>query len=505
MTRLRVPGVAVGVHLNGEDFTAGYGVTSVDHPLAVNPGTLFLVGSTTKTVTATALMRLVETQRLQLDAPVRTYLPELRLSNQDVTASVTLRHLLTHTGGWEGDYFEDTGDGEDALARIVSKLSALPQRTPLGEVWSYNNAGFYIAGRLLEVVTAQTYEAAVRSLVLEPLGMKHSFFSSREIASRRFAVGHTVHDDGPHVSRPVLLSRSVNPIGGLVSSLEDQMRYARFHLGDGTAVDGTRLLRSETMAFMQSALEPAGSIADNVGVSWLLRDFGSTRLVMHGGTLCNQLSAFVLVPERNFAVTVLTNANRGGELHREITDWILEHCLGVTRPQLSPLPLNPRELEAYIGGYAMRDFRLHIWLEATGLQAQVVPARNPENIPVPGAFPLAVWDTGRVSPQMVRTATRGVSFCATQMDACSSCASWGASARRKSSPNPRATNPRARVGFENRRSQHEQESRDGRGARGVRRNALECARCAVRVSLELERQPAQRGETRRGLPHGCDR
>ncbi len=396
MARHHVPGVAVGVFFNGETHLAGYGVTSVEDPLEVNADTLFLIGSTTKTVTATALARLIETGRLSLDEPVRTYLPELRVSNADVSARVTLRHLLTHTGGWEGDYFEDTGDGEDALAHIVSNLHTLEQRTPLGEVWAYNNAGFYIAGRILEVMTAQSFEAAVRRLVLEPLGMTNSFFSPRELVSRRFAVGHTVFDDGTRVTRPALLSRSVNPIGGLVSSVRDQLRYAQFHLGDGTVSDETRLLRLETMKLMQSPLQIAGNFADAVGLSWLLRDFNGARLVMHGGTLCNQLSAFILVPEHQFAVTVLTNANRGGELHREISDWVLERCLGTTRPQPTPLPLTARELEPYVGRYNMRDFWLEIWLEGAALWAKVEPTRNPDKVPVPGPFRLMIWQPDHV-------------------------------------------------------------------------------------------------------------
>ena len=89
---------------------------------------------------------------------------------------MTARHLFTHTGGWLGDYFADTGPGDDALARAVERVANLPQETPLGEIYSYNNAGFYLAGRLVEVLSGMTYEMAVHKLVLGPLGMKTSFF-----------------------------------------------------------------------------------------------------------------------------------------------------------------------------------------------------------------------------------------------------------------------------------------------------------------------------------------
>jgi CubicO group peptidase (beta-lactamase class C family) len=104
MQRLRVPGVAVGVLHNGQEHVAGFGVTSVEHPLPVNADTLFQIGSITKTFVGTAAMRLVEMGKLGLDVPVRAYLPDLRLASEQVASKVTLRHLFTHTGGWVGDY-----------------------------------------------------------------------------------------------------------------------------------------------------------------------------------------------------------------------------------------------------------------------------------------------------------------------------------------------------------------------------------------------------------------
>ena len=110
-------------------------------------------------------MALVERGELELDAPVRRYLPKLALADESVAAAVTMRHLLTHTAGWVGDYFADHGAGDDALARMVDDLQRLPQLTPLGKVWSYNNAGFYLAGRVIEVVTGEPYERVVQSLL----------------------------------------------------------------------------------------------------------------------------------------------------------------------------------------------------------------------------------------------------------------------------------------------------------------------------------------------------
>jgi CubicO group peptidase (beta-lactamase class C family) len=208
MERHAVPGVAVGIYDGGQELTEGFGVTSVENPLPVDSDTLFQIGSITKTVTATAIVVLAERGMVDLDEPVRTYLPELCLADEEVARKVTTAHLLMHVGGWVGDVFEDTGCGDDALEKIVRRLADVPQLAPLGALWSYNNSGFYIAGRVVEVLSGKAFETAVRELVLSPLRMDGSFFFPGEVMTRRFAVGHLVMEGEPSVSRPWTLPRN---------------------------------------------------------------------------------------------------------------------------------------------------------------------------------------------------------------------------------------------------------------------------------------------------------
>jgi CubicO group peptidase (beta-lactamase class C family) len=359
------PGAAVGVQLRNRSYVNGFGVTNVDHPLAVDADTLFQIGSTTKTFTATAIMRLVEQAKLSLDAPVRRYLPDFKLRNVHAGRNATIRHLLTHTGGWLGDYFEDTGRGDDALAKVVANLARVKQMTPLGEVWSYNNAAFYIAGRVIERVTKKTYEAALKELVLDPLGMKSSFFFAEEVLPKRVVVGHitSLRTGRSTVVPQWQLPRSVNAAGGIVSNVRDQLVWARFHMGDGRAPDGKRLLRKSTLRMMQRPQAEAGTLADAVGIAWLLRFVDGTTLVSHGGTTPGQQSAFTTVPDHSFAVTVLTNSTRGGELHRAVVDWALEHYIGVERRVPDPMEVPRAGLAAYAGRYRV---------ESTGAELRVV-------------------------------------------------------------------------------------------------------------------------------------
>jgi CubicO group peptidase (beta-lactamase class C family) len=352
---LEVTGVAAGVYLDGEEHYAFHGVTSVENPLPVDASTLFQFGSTGKTYTATAVMRLVDQGKVDLDAPVRTYVPELKLRDEDVAQRVTVLQLLNHTAGWEGDMMDNTGDGDDALAKYVARMERLQQVTPLGSTVSYNNASLSVAGLLIEHLTGTTYEQAIKDLLLEPLGLDHTYFFMTEIMTRRFAVGHTRHEDGTvTVARPWAMPRGNAPAGGMSANARDQIAWAKFHLGDGTAPDGTRLLSSELLDLMkQPTVEMRGSaLGDFVGISWLLRDVQGTRLVGHGGTTNGQYSEFVMVPERNFALISMTNCGPvGSQLNNELEKWALEHFLGISDVEPEQLVLGDEALAQYAGRY----------------------------------------------------------------------------------------------------------------------------------------------------------
>ncbi|HSK24579.1 MAG TPA: serine hydrolase domain-containing protein [Egicoccus sp.] len=372
---LGVPGVSVGVHHDGQAHYAYHGVTSVENPLEVDENTIFQFGSTGKTFTATAMLRLVERGDVDLDAPVRRYVPELRLEDEDVAERVTVLHLLNHTAGWAGDLMDDTGSGDDALERYVTRMADLEQEFPLGTGVSYNNASLSLAGRVIEKVTGQVFEAAIRELILDPLGLEHSFFFANEVMTRRFAVGHKQHPDGTvSVARPWALPRGSHPAGGISADSRDLITWARFHLGDGTAPDGTRLLSAELLTRMQQpTADMAGSaLGDAVGISWLLRDVDGVRLVTHGGTTNGQHSSFILVPERDLAVTIMSNCGPNGpQLNDRVTRWVLETYAGVVSPEDEVVDLPADELADYAGSYATIAATVEITAAGGGLSAEV--------------------------------------------------------------------------------------------------------------------------------------
>jgi CubicO group peptidase (beta-lactamase class C family) len=372
MAHYHVPGVAVGVYHEGVQQVGGMGVTNVDHPLNVNERTLFQIGSTSKTFCGTLAMVLVEQGKLDLNAPVRTYLPDLKLQDEEAAARVTVRDCFTHVGGWTGDYFEDCGAGEDALARVVAKMAEIPQVYPLGKFWSYNNSAFYIAGRVIEVLTGKPYETAMQELVFDPLGLNHTFFFARDVITERVVAGHIVRDGVPTVARAWELARTANPAGGITSDVIDQLAYARFHMGDGTADDGTRVLSKESIDFMQQPIVPKG-VDGEMALTWHLYDIDGTRIVRHGGATVGQLSSFDFVPSKRFAVTVLTNANRGGELHGDVKKWALKRYLGLEEPESQPREATEEQLRPYVGKYDAALTSVELTLQEGGLILQATP------------------------------------------------------------------------------------------------------------------------------------
>lgn len=365
-----VPGLAVGVLSDGRQECLTTGVTSTADPLPVTDRTLFLIGSTTKTLTATALLTQVEAGRLSLDDRVVRHLPGLQLADPDVLDVLTVRMLLNHTGGWRGDGVLAGGWGEDALAWAVAEvLPGEPQLRAPGSLVSYNNSGFALAGRLLEVVTGQEFGAAVRDCVLTPLGMDSTFFLPWEVAGRRCAVGHAPGNT-PEPVPGWPLTRASGPTGGAVSSLRDLLAWAAYCL-DGTA-PGQPPLSEETRLLMQQPTVSCRSTITGVGLSWLLQRRGEIDLVTHGGNVSNlQLGTFVLSPHQGAAVVALSNSRGGADAGRDVVDTVV----GVPEDQLDARTA----AHDLVGRYDAGAWELHVTADGDRRFVQmVVPPELPE-------------------------------------------------------------------------------------------------------------------------------
>ena len=347
MKRLKIPGVAIGIWHQGKEYAEGFGITSVEHPLPVTADTLFQTGSISKTFTGTMIMKLVEDGKVELDAPAKQYIPEFRVQDEEVTENVTVRHLLTHMGGWVGDYFNDFGNGDDALEKMVKDIAKLPQIQPLGTIWSYNNTGFNVASRIIEMIAKKPYEEAAQEMLFDPIGLKLSFFYPSDLLfTHRFVVGHQKVKRKVQVARPWAIGRAGNGVGGVVSTVRDLLKYARFHMSNGrkNIISGKSL---RAMRVQQADAGPRGGI----GITWFIRKIGDLSMYAHGGATNGQKAYFFFIPEKDFACAILTNSDDGGILNTMITNDVLSLYFNAKPKLPKPIQKQVKELKEYVGRY----------------------------------------------------------------------------------------------------------------------------------------------------------
>jgi CubicO group peptidase (beta-lactamase class C family) len=373
-----VPGVSVAA-LSGDQLTTlATGVLNTATGVAVTTDSLFQIGSVTKVWTATVLMRLIEQGRVELDTPVISVLPGFRVADAGTSERVTLRHLLTHTSGIDGDFFHDTGRGDDCLERYVTACAGLEQVHPLGTTMSYCNTGYAVLGRVVEVLTGIRWDDALRELLVDPLGLTHTQTLAEEVLRYRAALGHETGADG--VLRPAAiwgLPRSLGPAGTVNATAADVLGVARLHLAGGLAPDGTRLLTQASVAAMRvpqvEVPSPRGK-GDRWGLGWALFDRGG--LCGHDGATIGQRACLRVAPGAGVAVVALANADSAGTLLTEITDGMLQELIGLPAaaplvPPVDPPAPDPADLRRWTGVYERTAVRFEAVLRDGALVLRV--------------------------------------------------------------------------------------------------------------------------------------
>ena len=355
-----VPAAGVAVLADGEVADVAAGVLSRSTGVEATTESVFQIGSITKLWTSTLVMQLVDEGLVDLDVTVRSYLPDFAISDDGAAAQITVRQLLTHTSGFEGDIFTDTGRGDDAVEKYLGELHDVPQLFPPGELWSYNNAGFVVLGRLVEVLRGKSYDVCLRERLVAPLGLTHVAPSPYEAILFRAAVGHIEAGPGTgYVAAPVwALVRSNAPAGSMLAMTpRDLLGFARMHLDDGRTPDGTRVLAAGTAARMreqQVVLPDLGNLAASWGLGFERWETPDALVVGHDGGTIGQVAFLRIVPEAGVAVALLTNGGNSVSLYRDVMGHLLAELAGVPVP---PLPVPPEEPEpvdatSYLGTYS---------------------------------------------------------------------------------------------------------------------------------------------------------
>lgn len=375
-----VPGTAVAVYYKGEIIDTAAGVLSRNTGVEATADSVFQIGSITKVWTTTLVMQCVDDGLIDLEAPVRHYLPEFKVADEDVAAKVTVRQLLCHVSGFEGDLFNDTGNGEDAIAKYVATIAQAPQLFPLGSMFSYNNAAFAVLGRIVEVARDKSYDRCLAEHLFAPLGLTHAAQTAWEAILFRAAVGHIPGPDGKSTAAPVwALTRSNESAGSMLAMRpRDLVTFAAMHLNGGKNSSGERVLSAESVAAMQQRqieLPNLGLMGDAWGLGWEIFDMTGGTVVGHDGGTLGQSSFLRVVPGADLAVAVLTNGGDVLPVYHTIISKVLAELADVTLPALQGPGSDPvvGDASRYVGTYSSSvndsvvstDSDGRVWLERT--------------------------------------------------------------------------------------------------------------------------------------------
>jgi CubicO group peptidase (beta-lactamase class C family) len=390
----RVPGAALGIWADGQQILAASGELNAETEVPVTTDSLFQVGSITKIWTATMIMQLVDEGQLSLDTTVGEVLPRTRLGAGDLGGRVTVRHLLTHTSGLDGDVFTDTGRGDECVERYVGLLAEIPSVFAPGAAYSYSNSGFVVLGRIIEVLDGQSWDESLRERLVGPLGITRTVTLPEDAILHRAAVGHR------RCGTPVdvwNLPRGVGPAGLITAAAGDLLTFARLHLDGGVTAEGKRLVSEASVTAMQAAgaLIPDFSAPGSaVGLGWRLSRWGDRTIIGHDGDTIGQSAYLRIDPEAGVAACLLTNATESEALYREVFNEVFGSLTGATMPAPPrPAGSGPQagetpDLQRHTGHYervsrqfdvSVRDGQLRMTLTMTGNLAALTAA-EPEDL-----------------------------------------------------------------------------------------------------------------------------
>jgi CubicO group peptidase (beta-lactamase class C family) len=354
-----VPGAAIGVLRGGEAVTACHGVTDVRTAEPVTAATRFAIGSLTKSMVATVIGGLAHAGRLSLDDDVAGHVPELRGSGWAERA--TVRDLLANRSGLplraasEFGFDARAADADDgAVARLVADVAA---GEPAGPFWSYSNVGWCVLGRVIEAVTGTTWEQAMRTMLVEPAGLRGTVLAAEPAPGRVY--GHEVSTGGPVPVEPMAVP-AYGPAGtSVVSTVTDMLRFAAWHLDD-PSLAAMRAVHAEV---------PIYGWLDAWCLGWARFDWAGGPVWGWDGLVDGERSVLRIMPAQHAALVLLTNCGTGRAMYRSLLAEIMEPLFGIRAPALNldPSPGAAGDLGRFAGTYAWPDRRIDVTAGADAL------------------------------------------------------------------------------------------------------------------------------------------
>ncbi|HEX9388673.1 MAG TPA: serine hydrolase domain-containing protein, partial [Anaerolineales bacterium] len=276
----------------------------------VTPQTPFFTGSTGKSFTALAVMQLVEAGKIELDAPVQTYLPGFRVADVKASEIITVRHLLNMDSGIPRsigqEQIANVDLSDSAIENNVQALAKIDLIAPPGQRYEYSNANYVMLGMLIQEVSGQSYETYITEHIFNPLDMQNSFTSKTEAQQDGLAVGFQKWFGMPVAAPNLPFVRGSLPAGYLNMSAEDLGHYLIAQLNDGSYQDVSVLSPAGIAALHHPDVPMPGS-TDFYGMAWEVQHFQDVEVIRHNGAVPGYTIDMFLVPQKNIAMAMVMN------------------------------------------------------------------------------------------------------------------------------------------------------------------------------------------------------
>jgi CubicO group peptidase (beta-lactamase class C family) len=329
MRQLNTPGAALGI-VSGDRliFARGLGTSDIETGAPVTPDMLFRLGSTTKMFTAAALVSLAEEGRIKLEEPIARAVKGLH----PAIGAVTAHQLLTHTSGFLDEAPMYGSQDESALGKEVRSWKEDRFFTRPGDIYSYSNPGFWLAGFLVEELAGRPYADAMNERLFAPLGMKRTTLRPTMAMTYPLAQGHNANPGrASSVVRPSANNAASWPAGSIFSSVNDLSRFVIAFLNGGR-IDGKQMFSPAVIRKLSTPyVDTPGSPASQYGYGLTIREERGVHMVMHGGSRSGYGSLIWMAPEHRFGVIIL--ANRTGASLGKTAERAMEMML----------PLSPKK------------------------------------------------------------------------------------------------------------------------------------------------------------------
>lgn len=303
ITTQHIPGLSLAItHKNQVMYVKGYDKANAQQP--VTPQTQFPIASLSKSFTAIAVLKLVEAGQIDLDAPVKQYLPNFTLVDTQTADQITIRHLLNHTSG-----LSDFGFSEAFLSqpttnaeRVDSLHSARPVAEP-GTEFHYFNPNYDVLAQVVEVVSGQEFGQYLRSHIFTPLQMSQTFYATTmaEALQRgdRMATGHLMAFATPFAVQE--LSGYLGGNAGVISTAEDMAKYLILHTNEERFED-KQLLTSDSMALMHT---PPPQLKSPYAMGWFVTTENGRKIFQHNGILSTFYTDVAILPNEKYSIALL--------------------------------------------------------------------------------------------------------------------------------------------------------------------------------------------------------